>query len=335
MKIGIIGAGRIGLALTKHFVSAGHQLIIANSRGPESLSEIASSIGSNVTAATLADVAKNAEIIVLSAPWAKLRQIAASLPELKGKIIIDTTNNIINTTPFTLDDIGASTTGEIVAKLFPGAKIVKAFNTLPAAVLDQSPNETVGNRVIFISGDDKTAKNEIAALISDIGFVPVDLGTMDIGGKLQAVGASLSGVNLLKSNDAELKAISVVRRNTEEVQGAGNFEIFDQLFADDFVDHTPQAGMESNDKESVRQLYMAIRKAFPDFKPVIHWQTSDGEKVTTFKTYYGTHKDGIFGIPPSGKKIHFETVDVMRVKNGKITDHWGVANLLSLINQLK
>ncbi len=82
------------------------------------------------------------------------------------------------------------------------------------------------------------------------------------------------------SSDA---GIAVVRRNTEEVQSRGNFEVFEELFAADFVDHTPQ----------------------------------------TF-----------WGLAPTGRKVHFETVDVMRVRNGKITDHWGVANLLSLAQQL-
>jgi len=119
------------------------------------------------------------------------------------------------------------------------------------------------------------------------------------------------------------------------VQGKDYFILFDELSADDFVDHTPQPGMRSNGKEDVKQLYISIREAFPDFRPEIHWQSSDGDKVTTFKTYHGTHQGPIFGIEPAGKKVQFETVDVMRVKNGKITDHWGVANLLSLMNQLK
>ena len=128
-------------------------------------------------------------------------------------------------------------------------------------------------------------------------------------------------------------AKAVVRRNTEEVQSSGNFEAFDELFADDFVDHTPQPNM-TPDKAGVRQLYRNIREAFPDFHAEIHWQLADGDRVTTYKTYYGTHEGSLLGIAPTHRKIHFESVDVMRVRNGKITDHWGVGNLFSLMRQL-
>jgi steroid delta-isomerase-like uncharacterized protein len=128
-------------------------------------------------------------------------------------------------------------------------------------------------------------------------------------------------------------AKAVVRRNTEEVQGHGNFAVFEELFADDFVDHTPQPNS-GTDKDSVRTLYRRLRDAFPDFHADIHWQTGDGELVTTYKTYHGTHEGTFLGVAPTGRKIHFETVDVMRVHNGKITEHWGVANLFSLMQQL-
>jgi steroid delta-isomerase-like uncharacterized protein len=128
-------------------------------------------------------------------------------------------------------------------------------------------------------------------------------------------------------------AKAVVRRNTEEVQGGGNFAVFEQLFADDFVDHTPQPGG-TPDKDGARQLYTNLRAAFPDFHAEIHWQTADGYRVTTYKTYHGTHRAAFLGVAPTGRKIQFETVDVMRVRNGQITEHWGVANLFSLMQQL-
>jgi steroid delta-isomerase-like uncharacterized protein len=137
-------------------------------------------------------------------------------------------------------------------------------------------------------------------------------------------------MSTITSSDA---AKAVVRRNTEEVQGHGNFEVFDELFADDFVDHTPQPNM-TPDKAGVRKLYSYIRDAFPDFHAEIHWQLADGDRVTTYKTYYGTHEGPLLGVAPTHRKIHFESVDVMRVRNGKITDHWGVGNLFSLMQQL-
>jgi predicted ester cyclase len=128
-------------------------------------------------------------------------------------------------------------------------------------------------------------------------------------------------------------AKDVVRRNTEEVQGRGNYALFDELFADGFLDHTPQPNC-TPDKAGALGLYKTLRAAFPDFHADIHWQRVDGDVVTTFKTYHGTHQGAVFGIAPTGRKIHFETVDAMRVQDGKITEHWGVANLFSLLQQL-
>jgi len=128
-------------------------------------------------------------------------------------------------------------------------------------------------------------------------------------------------------------AKAVVRRNTEEVQGRGEFDVFEELFADNFIDHTPQPGT-TPDKAGVRKLYTYLRTAFPDFHAEIHWQLADGDRVTTYKTYYGTHQGPFFGVAPTHRMVHFETVDVMRVQNGKIIDHWGVGNLLSLMQQI-
>jgi len=128
-------------------------------------------------------------------------------------------------------------------------------------------------------------------------------------------------------------AKAVVRRNTEEVQGRGNFAVFEQLFADDFLDHTPQPGR-TPDKDGARQLYKTLRTAFPDFHADIPRQLADGDRVTTYKTYRGTHRGEFLGVAPTGRKVQFETVDVMRVQDGKITEHWGVANLFSLMQQL-
>jgi steroid delta-isomerase-like uncharacterized protein len=128
-------------------------------------------------------------------------------------------------------------------------------------------------------------------------------------------------------------AKAIVRRNTEKVQGEGDFALFDELFADDFVDHTPQPGT-TPDKAGVRVLYTRLREAFPDFRPEIRWQSVEGDLVTTDKIYHGTHLGEFLGIPPTGRTIQFETVDAMRVRQGKITDHWGVANLYSALQQL-
>ncbi len=135
------------------------------------------------------------------------------------------------------------------------------------------------------------------------------------------------------NTDTTQSAIAVVRRNTEEVQGKGDYNLFEQLFAQDFVDHTPQPGG-TPDRQGALRLYKTLRSAFPDFHAVIHWQVADGDLVTTFKTYHGTHEGAFLGVAATGKRISFETVDAMRVRNGQIVEHWGVANLYRLKEQL-
>lgn len=141
---------------------------------------------------------------------------------------------------------------------------------------------------------------------------------------------SIKNMSMISVSEA---AKAIVRRNTEEVQGQGRFDVFEELFAEDFVDHTTQPGT-TPDKAGVRKLYTYMREAFPDFHAEIHWQLADGDRVTTFKTYHGTHEGIFLGIAPTHRKVQFETVDVMRVQDGKITDHWGVGNLLSLMQQI-
>jgi steroid delta-isomerase-like uncharacterized protein len=126
---------------------------------------------------------------------------------------------------------------------------------------------------------------------------------------------------------------AVVRRNVEAVQNGGDFAVFDEIFADDFVDHTPQQGVPA-DKDGVRMLYTGLRAAFADFHAEIHWQTVEADKVTTFKTYHGTHAGDFLGVPATGRKVHFDTIDVFRVRDGRLVDHWGIADLLGLLIQL-
>ena len=134
------------------------------------------------------------------------------------------------------------------------------------------------------------------------------------------------------TNDSEA-AKAVIRRNTDEVQGGGNWALFDELFDDKFLDHTPQPNC-TPDKAGALGLYKKLRAAFPDFRAEIHWQRADGDVITTYKTYHGTHQGDFLGVPATGREIHFETVDAMRVQRGRITEHWGVANLFSVLQQL-
>ena len=110
-------------------------------------------------------------------------------------------------------------------------------------------------------------------------------------------------------------AKAVVRRNTEEVQNMGHCDVCEELFADDFVAPTPQPNA-TPDKAGVRKLYTYIRAAFPNLHAEVHWQLADGDRVTTYKTYHGTHEGAFLGVPPTHRKIRFETVEFGYIPEG-------------------
>jgi predicted dinucleotide-binding enzyme len=183
MKIGIIGAGGIGLAFAKQVRKAGYDVLISNSRGPESLTGVVEQLGGNTKAATVEEAAK-ADVVFISLPWTKLEAALAKWPSFDGRIVIDPMNAF--TPDFKLVDLQGKTSSEVVAGWLPGAKVVKAFNTLPVALLEADPHEAGGSRVITYSGDDADAKKTVGEIIAKMGFTGLDLGGLITGGTLQS-----------------------------------------------------------------------------------------------------------------------------------------------------
>lgn len=196
MKIGTIGAGNIAQAFVRHAANAGYEVVISSKSGPAALTELAATLGPGVKAGTVAE-ALQADLVLLSVPWAAVADVLTNVPAWQNQIVVDTTN-AIHFPDFKPLDLGAKTSSEIVAEQASGARVVKGFNTLGAAVLAASPKEGSGQRVIFISGDDAAAKASVLELINKIGFASIDLGGLAAGGRLQQFGGSFSGVNLVK-----------------------------------------------------------------------------------------------------------------------------------------
>jgi predicted dinucleotide-binding enzyme len=189
-RVGIIGAGRLGQAMARTVLRAGRPVVIANSRGPDSLSSVVSTLGDGASAGTV-EHASAAGIVVIAVPWGNVRDALTGL-EWSGQIVIDATND------FDPSDLDGTTSSEVVAGLVRGARVVKAANTLAAAVLGSDPQEAGGQRVIFLSGDDIEAKADVISLFEDAGFFTIDLGALITGGPMQQVGAPLAGVNLIR-----------------------------------------------------------------------------------------------------------------------------------------
>ncbi|MDF7814115.1 NADPH-dependent F420 reductase [Hymenobacter sp. YC55] len=197
MTIGFIGLGRVGRALAVKSVQAGNRVILSNSRGPDSLTSYVAELGPLACAGTVAEAAQ-AEVVFLAVRWADISSALQGLPSWNNRIVVDTNNPILSDGTFV--DLGEKTSSELVATQLPGARVVKAFNSLFAAWIEDEPVQPAGKRVVFVSGDDVEAKHTVKELIAAMGFAPIDLGGLVEGGRLQQAGQPLAALNLLLTN---------------------------------------------------------------------------------------------------------------------------------------
>jgi predicted dinucleotide-binding enzyme len=185
MSYAIIGFGKIGQALAKAFSRKSIEVSVATTRDPESFATDAAAIGPTIIPKTLAE-AVEADIIFLAVHFESHRDVAKALPTWHGKTIVDVTN-AHGVSPEKL----GQPSSKFVAQAFTGARLVKGFNHLVAAVLDQDPAVHGGKRVVFLASDDDSAAAEIGALAENLGFAPIKLGGLSEGGLLvQARGNS-------------------------------------------------------------------------------------------------------------------------------------------------
>lgn len=197
VKIGVIGTGAMGSAFARHAANAGYEVILSNSRGPESLSAMVNELGGETRAGSVRESAL-ADVIFLAVPWKFLPEAVSVITSWKNRIVIDPSNPIIMP-GYQTADLGGKLSSEIVASLLPGARLVKAFNALPAAALEADPREAGGRRVIFYSGDDTEAKNIVGDIIDKMGFAGIDLGGLTAGGRLQHYpDGPLTALNLIR-----------------------------------------------------------------------------------------------------------------------------------------
>jgi predicted dinucleotide-binding enzyme len=196
-SIGIIGAGAIGSAFAKALAAKGLKAIISNSRGPASLADLARELGPSITPGTREQAAAQ-DIVLVAVNWSKLPTALAGLPDFGGRIVIDA-NNPIEAPRFEPAQLHGRTSSEIFAELVPGARVVKAFNHLPAHLIADDPQAEGGRRVLFFAGDEAEAKAAVSGLIEQLGFFGIDLGSLEAGGKLvQIPGGPLPVHNLVK-----------------------------------------------------------------------------------------------------------------------------------------
>jgi predicted dinucleotide-binding enzyme len=186
MSYAIIGFGNIGQALAKAFARRGIEVSVASTHAPERFASAAAAIGPGIIPTTLAEAVK-ADIIFLAVRFESHQDVAKALANWQGKTIVDMTN-AYGVPP---EQLGGQPSSRFVAQAFTGARLVKGFNHLVAAVLAQDPAAHGGRRVVFLASDDDAAAAGIAALAENLGFSPVKLGGLSEGGLLvQARGNS-------------------------------------------------------------------------------------------------------------------------------------------------
>jgi predicted dinucleotide-binding enzyme len=201
MKVGFIGAGKVTGTFSRHLITAGHTVVVSNSRGPETLADFVAGLGPGAIAETKPQAAE-CDVVILAVNWVNVPEALKGI-DWRGRILIDATNAHMDPKPdISLAGVTRSraalkghTSSEIVAEIAVGARLVKSICNMPMAwIQDFSPNKPP--TVIFTSGDDTEAKQLVIELINSTGLVAIDLGSLAIGGAMHEVGAPLSGIDL-------------------------------------------------------------------------------------------------------------------------------------------
>jgi len=201
MEIGTIGAGAFAQAFAKRALKAGHKVKLTNNLGPERLIEIVNQLGPGAMSVAVEE-AVACEMVLLAVPWDNVPQTLASLPKWKNQILIDGTNPFHGSAgKFTPADVGNLSTSQLVAALAPGARVVKALNTMIVPNLEAEPIVNGARRVAFISADDDGAKGQVEALLAGFGYSVIDLGNLRDGGLIQQAGGPLAGRNLFEEGE--------------------------------------------------------------------------------------------------------------------------------------
>ena len=186
MRIGLIGAGRIGRTVAKLAVDQGHEVVVSNSRGPDTLRDLVAALGPRASAATASDAATQGELIVVTIPLKNYEDVPTT--GLAGKTVVDTNNYYPERDGVIAElETDGTTSSELLAAHLPTAHVVKAFNTIyfeHLATQGQTAS-TPGRRALPIAGDDPDAKRAVAALIDTFGFDVVDAGPLREGRRFQ------------------------------------------------------------------------------------------------------------------------------------------------------
>jgi predicted dinucleotide-binding enzyme len=241
MRIGIIGAGNMGSAFARRLSSAGHEVFIA-SRDIEDATNVARSLGGTVRAMPQQQLAEGVDVLVAATPYAQQADALRSSGRLEGKTVVEISN------PLKPDMSGlavghTTSAAEEVAKAVPGAKVVKAFNTIFAQLLAAGPTSASAASVqVFYAGDDAPAKRTVRSLIDSMGFEPIDAGPLSNARYLEPVGMLNIYLGYVAKMGTDIAP--AVRKVSQQPTGAGADEVARQP--------APSASATGRDQESGR-----------------------------------------------------------------------------------
>ena len=200
MRIGFIGAGRMATTMARHFLAAGHNVVLS-SRRPEELAGLVAGLGPAATAGDRREAA-DCDVVILATNWVDVPEALAGI-DWRGRILIDGVNAHMDEKPDTgaaavarsVEALKGRISSEIVAEMAPGARLVKSISNMPMAWIQNfSPDKP--KTVLFVSGEDRGAKMVVIDLINSTGLVALDLGSLAAGGAMQQLGGPLSGLEL-------------------------------------------------------------------------------------------------------------------------------------------
>jgi 8-hydroxy-5-deazaflavin:NADPH oxidoreductase len=193
--IGLIGSGNIGSTVARLAVDAGHDVVLSNSRGPETLQGLVDELGPHARAATAEEAAEAGDIVVVTIPLGAVDQVPAA--PLAGKVVIDTCNYYPQRDGqiAELDD-ESTTTSELVQRHLPDSHVVKAFNNISYVHLGTlgQPSGSPDRSVLAIAGDDEGAKRTVTALLDSFGYDAYDAGPLAEGWRFQRDTAAYVGL---------------------------------------------------------------------------------------------------------------------------------------------
>ena len=225
MDFGIIGAGNIGATTARLFAGAGHRVALSNSRGPETLRDLVAEIGENARVATVEEAVDFGDVVLLAVPWSRREEALPSAALVVDKIVVDAMNPY--TPDFEIEDLGDDTSSEDIARRLPGARIVKAFNTMYYERLrDEGDTGAPAEErlVLFVAGDDVEAKAVVSRLIDEVGFTPMDTGSLRAGGQMQQPGSPIYNIPIAAgpaAREAGLTSQGTAGGRKEDAHGRG------------------------------------------------------------------------------------------------------------------